>query len=698
MAKRAKRLPKGWAKLQPKLRMYENGGPKVNALRAVRSSVVAVEGRGPAPSALERPLTKSQFESALRSKGKSFSWEKGKAKDAEVNVFVTTRERRLEKLPGLRAESGNLAMARVSLTQLKELTARGEVLRVEAGETLKRPRVIRSNTSSRIDLNKASAKSVAKLRRIDTSGLKYTKGRVLVGIIDVEGFDFAHEDFLNAAKNDTRFLCIWDQGGDKRFSPTKSNPVFKGFSQFDYGCEIGHAEMTDAIRNAKSARAPAVRIARQSEMVPGSHGTHVASIAAGNSGVCPHAKIAAVLVSLPSEDWDDRRKSFYDSTRIADAVDYLVAVAEAEGLPLSINISLGTNGHAHDGSAPVCRWIDSLLSTPGRAVSIAAGNAGQEDGEYEDDFGWVMGRIHTEGRIPSQGLENDIEWEVVGNTMLDISENELEVWYSPQDRFQVKVRPPGSEKWYGPFRAGEYLENEPLPDGSMLSVYSETYHPANGCNTISVYLSPRFTDDGVIGIPSGTWVVRLIGERVRDGSYHGWIERDDPQEERPIGDREAWSFPSFFSQRSNVDRCSVSSLACCNWVLSVANYDEAREVMNVSSSQGPDRMGRQKPNVCGPGTDIVAANGFSEKPWISMTGTSMASPYVCGVAALMLSARRDLTAAQILGIVQSTSQPLPSQGYEWANDAGFGRINPRECLREALTVGAMSDMTSTDRT
>jgi hypothetical protein len=64
----------------------------------------------------------------------------------------------------------------------------------------------------------------------------------------------------------------------------------------------------------------------------------------------------------------------------------------------------------------------------------------------------------------------------------------------------------------------------------------------------------------------------------------------------------------------------------------------------------------------------------------------------------MLSARRDLTAAQILGIVQSTSQPLPSQGYEWANDAGFGRINPRECLKEALTVGAMSDMTSTDRT
>ena len=44
---------------------------------------------------------------------------------------------------------------------------------------------------------------------------------------------------------------------------------------------------------------------------------------------------------------------------LAHAVDYLLAVAEDEGLPISINISLGTNGHAHDDSSPVSRWIDA---------------------------------------------------------------------------------------------------------------------------------------------------------------------------------------------------------------------------------------------------------------------------------------------------------------------------------------------------
>ena len=35
-------------------------------------------------------------------------------------------------------------------------------------------------------------------------------GDVLVGIIDVDGFDFAHPDFL--AGGETRFVAIWDQG------------------------------------------------------------------------------------------------------------------------------------------------------------------------------------------------------------------------------------------------------------------------------------------------------------------------------------------------------------------------------------------------------------------------------------------------------------------------------------------------------
>ena len=143
---------------------------------------------------------------------------------------------------------------------------------------------------------------------------------------------------------------------------------------------------------------PATELEPQSQQVPGSHGTHVASIAAGNRGVCRRAEIAAVLISLPESDLD-KRLSFYDSSRLVDAVDYLLDVARERGRPISINISLGTNGHSHDGSAAVTRWIDAQLATGGRAVTVAAGNSGQERGETADDFGWMMGRIHSSGQI-----------------------------------------------------------------------------------------------------------------------------------------------------------------------------------------------------------------------------------------------------------------------------------------------------------
>lgn len=67
-----------------------------------------------------------------------------------------------------------------------------------------------------------------------------------------------------------------------------------------------------------------------------------------------------------------------------------------------------------------------------------------------------------------------------------------------------------------------------------------------------------------------------------------------------------------------------------------------------------------------------------------MTGTSMASPFVCGVVGLMLGIQPSLSAAQIAGILQRTSRPLPGTDFAWAHDAGFGRIDPGAALEETL--------------
>jgi subtilisin family serine protease len=681
MAKKSNLIGEGRTKLQPKLRMIANGSEEVNAVRAEQCAAIRVTSQ----VLLNKvPRRRDAGDVAYTGRDLKRIPPRGSlakiAPDIEASVFVQLNDTAIGSGPvkGEVARKGNIVSARVALTNLPQLTKDPRVAFVEIGEALKHPRPA-------ITAGNVSPPTLA-TRRLGKESQHHYGENVLVGIIDVQGFDFTHPDFLDS-KGRTRFAAIWDQGGDARPSPGPA----KG--QFGYGAEFKREHLIAAMKAAPSLGVPAYDIERQSQMDAGSHGTHVASIAAGNRGICRRSPIAGVLISLSESD-DDKRRSFYDSTRIADAVDYLVALAGRMQKAVSINISLGTNGHAHDGTGAIGRWIDSVMSTPGRAVTVAAGNSGQEKGESPDDIGWVMGRVHTSGRVPATGLAVDVEWVVAGNGLVDISENELELWFGSQDRFAIEVFTPQGQR-IGPVEPREFIENRRLDDGSFISVYNELYHPANGANYISVYLSPNLRSEPVIGVPAGTWVVRVHGRQVRDGRFDGWIERDDPRPVGQLGPKQVWAFPSFFSERSMVDNSTVSSLGCGHRVLAVANLHEAKNLINISSSQGPTRDGRYKPDVAAPGTDIVAAKGFSsdDDPWIGMTGTSMASPYVAGVAGLMLAIEPKLTAAQIEGIVRSTARPLPGGAFSWANDAGFGVIDPEKALEQAALASVRQDRT-----
>jgi subtilisin family serine protease len=658
--------------VQPKLRMVANATDEVNAIRSEHAAAVKVP-----PNVARRvkvlrdddavPIERSKLEKRVVTK-------KLRARpNTQVSAFVQlTRDP--EQWPGgadikgVKAWKGNLLTIELSVEETLELSEESWVTSVELGQPLAMPDQI--VTAVRPGAPRASDRRVAH-RSVHRSGAD-----VLVGLIDVGGFDFSHPDFLDSDGR-TRFERIWDQGGRTRPSPKR-----RGTSGFDYGSELRKDDMNRAIGAAPERGLPAFELEPQSQMSPGSHGTHVASIAAGNRGVAPRARLAGVLVSIPRDE-TERRLSFYDSTRLAHAVDYLIELARELKLGLSVNISLGTNGHAHDESSAINRWIDAALTVPGRGVCIAAGNAGQERAEHDDDVGYVMGRVHASGEIAARELVADLEWNVVGNTVADLSENELEIWYGAEDRFAAQVRPPG-EDWTEAVEPGQYIENRQLPDGSFLSIYNELYHAANGANYIGIYLSPQLREPRVVGVRAGEWLVRLLGRDVRSGTFHAWIERDDPRRVGRLGQRDAWIFPSFFSENSFVDRSTVSTLACGRWSVSVANLDQSRRRINITSSQGPTREGRQKPDIAATGTDVVAAKGFTPAdPWVSMTGTSMASPYVAGVVALMLATNAELTGAQIGGIIRRSAQPLPGADFTWQHDAGAGEINAARCVEEA---------------
>jgi subtilisin family serine protease len=648
-------------RMHPKLRVLANSDARVNAAKAEVQGCLkvtpALAKDAPRLGTAVAPGETSKSKTAVKDLNTA-----NRRENVEVNVFVRSTQ---PVRPGRHVRTqGRLASMRLGLEEIENLAGDANIVIIEPAETLKPPRPLKGSATT----SSPTARAVGNERKKHGDG-----AGVIIGLIDVEGFDWAHPDFLDQAGN-SRFVGIWDQGAKKGTRP-------RGF---DYGRVITPADMARAVAEAKQVQVSPHDLEPQSQMVVGSHGTHVASIAAGATGVCSKADIAAVLISLPDEDLE-RRTSFYDSTRLLDAVIYLLEFAGDR--PISINISLGTNGHAHDGSSALDRWLDVLLAEPGRSICIAAGNAGQERPEAPNDLGYMLGRIHAGSRIAAQGLDHDLEWEVVGDRIKDASENEMEIWYEPQDRFAISILPPDGQ-WIGPIAPGEFLENLQLADRTMLSVYNELHHPANGANYIAVYLTP-FMGDVVVGVKAGAWLVKLHGLVVRDGRFHAWIERDDPVD---IGDG-AHYWPSFFSARSNVDASSVSALACGQRVVSVANLDEARRSAHITSSQGPTRDGRPKPDIAAPGTDIVAANGFGDpsEPWLPMTGTSMASPYVAGVIGLLLAVEKTLTAAQILGILKATAQPLPGGTFEWVNDCGFGVIMPEACLREAGRITARLD-------
>lgn len=664
-------------KIDAKLRMLANCDQDVNEVRAMQSGNLG----------LSTNVTQKAARLATTSRGgapvSTPSLKKAKltqpSDDVFTNVFIEVKPKKKgqqKKLPGEIIRIGNFISSQLPLTEINEVSKEEYVIGIEASRVLKLAHPVISKTFPKLSL----APKFPELR------IKYpSQHDVLIGIIDVGGFDFAHPEFLDT-EGKTKFLRIWDQGSDFRKPP----------KLFNYGAEFTADHLNAAIRNAKSVGVPPTELERQSSRTIGAHATHVASIAAGNSGVLPTAKIAAVTIALQEGDLD-RRKSFYDSACLVHAVSYLFSVADELNMPISINISLGTNGHAHDGSDITSRWIDSELNIPGRCICIAAGNSGQEKALSENDYGFTMGRIHTKTRIEATGLSKDIFWTVVGDGVVDFSENELELWYTPQDRISVMIKPPESD-WIGPVHPMEYIENKQLADDSFISIYNDLYHFSNGHNYIGIFLSPNFKDvNNRIPVKSGIWQVRLLGTEIRKGDIDGWIERDDPRPLGAFGNKQYWNFPSFFTEMSNHDSSSISSLACARYVIAVANYDTVSERVNISSSQGPTRDNRTKPEVLAPGTDITAAKGFSNAPddlYISMTGTSMASPYVCGIAAWMLSIEKNLSASQIQGIMVRTCKPLPGEDYLWKNTSGFGVIDEEACFKEAKTIRTKKDITS----
>lgn len=133
---------------------------------------------------------------------------------------------------------------------------------------------------------------------------------------------------------------------------------------------------------------------------------------------------------------------------------------------------------------------------------------------------------------------------------------------------------------------------------------------------------------------------------------------------------------------------TVGSPATADRALAVGSTTKTDE-LSYFSSRGPRNWDFGiKPEIAGPGEDIVAARaaGTSEEGavgehYTAMSGTSMAAPHVAGAAALAAQARPNVTGEELKALLTSTATPLADVDF---HGQGAGRLDAARAVDQSV--------------
>jgi subtilisin family serine protease len=486
------------------------------------------------------------------------------------------------------------------------------------------------------------------MEAVDLSSIGEDGRGVVVGICDW-GFDFTHPNFRNA-DGTTRLQCLWDQRG-------YGDPLAP--APYNYGRVMTRAAIDRALTEPDPCAALGYHPADGDPANNGAHGTHVADIVAGNrrepgSGVGLATASDIVFVHLAAARLDEVA-SLGDSVGLLEGLDFIRQ--QAAGRPCVLHLSAGKTGGPHRGDTLLERAVDAMLLDPGIALIQSVGN-------YADTA------MHTHARVgPAQ--RHDIDWVTPRR---DRTPNELEIWYSGQDVFDVTLISPDGREFSVP------LDNKmQIRDGDV--VWGNFYHrhnePNSGMNHIVIFLYTT--------APSGRWRVVVRGRDIVDGRLHAWIERDA-----------SGRYQSRFPRPQASSRYTTNTICNSFRAIAVGAYDGTTPERPPTrfSSRGPTADGRQKPEIAAPGYRIRAARstpraGWQGEPRLCVkSGTSMAAPWVSGTVALMMAAAgRPLTIHEIRRALVGTADPHAGPSGRTSTQLGYGYLNVAKAVEAARRIG-----------
>ena len=398
---------------------------------------------------------------------------------------------------------------------------------------------------------------------------------VLVGVID-SGIDYANPVFQNA-DGTTRIRNLWDQS-------LSQNPP-EGYL---IGTEYTSEQINEALRQ------PTMQERRQivpSQDISG-HGTAVAGVAAGGSneyrGVAYESELIVVKLGIPKLD------GFPRTTELMQAIDYVVRKALEYQMPVAINISFGNTYGSHDGNSLLEQFIQDIANRWKSVICIGTGNEGNTAG-------------HVSG-VLSDDVEEEIE--------LAVQENEstinVQIWKAYYDVMDISIQSPSGVR-VGPIQEILGSQRFRIGETELLLYYGEP-GPYTIDQEIFIDFLPR-TDY----INSGVWKIILTPRRIISGNYALWLPSSNV-----LNEGTGFLFPSV--------QGTLTIPSTAFRTIGVGAYNS--ETMTYADFSGRGSGARIKPDIVAPGVNIrapIPGGSFGE-----FSGTSFATPFVTGSAALMM--------------------------------------------------------------
>lgn len=419
---------------------------------------------------------------------------------------------------------------------------------------------------------------------------------VICAVID-SGIDYEHPDFRNA-DGTTRILALWDQ----TVKGTPPAGYIRGtlFTREEIN-NILLGEETETMEQNTEENGDFLK--EENRLEPSrdisGHGTHVAGICAGNGrasggrnrGVAPKSDLLIVKLG------ESVGESFPRTTNLMEAIQFVVDFSIAVSKPVAVNISFGNSYGSHSGRSLLETYVDYMAAVWKSVFCIGTGNEG--------------GTGHHKGGTLVNGEEQIVEL-AVANYENGLN---LQIWKNYFDVFDIEMISPGGKS--AGLLSAELGSNEFTLENTRILFYYGAPRPYNGLQEIYIDFIPQGQY-----ISSGIWKFRFVPRKILEGRFDMWI---------PAGSR--LNPQTRFLRPTEETTLTIPSTAAR--AVSVGAYDSTTDSYAYFSGRGYTWENQWiKPEIVAPGVNIVSCSPGGG--YVSRTGTSMATPFVTGSAALMM--------------------------------------------------------------